>query len=403
MKLHHQLLTVAVAAALYVPAAHAEVAIDVIGGSEITFEGLVQADGNWFDNDVVDLNGGDAGNGKDSEFELRRAELVLKGKGPGNVEWVVGYDAKADKFLDTNVKYKLLGNANHFIQAGQFKQPNSLEELSSTKNNDFISKAAVTNTYAVARRLGGAYSYGQDNWSVTASAFGRELTRNLAHGSGYGARGTFAPINEKGQVLHFGLSYVDYDTDADTLRVRARPNADLATARLVDSGNMVDTDRVSTLGAEAMYFQGPFKAQAEYYSSKAKRYAHDNYKSDGYYVSGVWNVTGETWSYKGGTPGTGLPNNPAGGQWQLGVRYDHMDLNDGNLAANPVAGRPPIVDGVLGGKMDIWTVGANWYWRSNFKFMVNYVMVDSKKYSSTARGFVNDDPNILEARAQFFW
>ena len=223
MKLHRQLLTAAVAAALFVPAAHAEVAIDVIGGSEITFEGLVQADGNWFDNDVTDLNGGDAANGKDSEFELRRAELVLKGKGPGNVEWVVGYDAKADKFLDTNVKYKLAGNANHFVQLGQFKQPNSLEELSSTKNNDFISKAAVTNTYAVARRLGGAYSFGDNNWSVTASAFGRELTRNLAHGSGYGARGTWAPINDKGQVLHFGLSYVDYDTDADTLRVRARP------------------------------------------------------------------------------------------------------------------------------------------------------------------------------------
>ncbi|MFX5521979.1 porin, partial [Acinetobacter baumannii] len=85
---------------------------------------------------------------------------------------------------------------------------------------------------------------------------------------------------------------------------------------------------------------GPFKAQAEYYTSKAKRYDHDNYTSDGYYISGVWNVTGETWSYTGGTPGTGLPNNPAGGQWQLGVRYDHMDLNDGNLAANPVAGRP---------------------------------------------------------------
>ena len=89
MKLHRQLLTAAVAAALFAPAAHAEVAIDVIGGSEITFEGLVQADGNWFDNDKADLNGV-AKNGKDSEFELRRAELVLKGKGPGNVEWVVG-------------------------------------------------------------------------------------------------------------------------------------------------------------------------------------------------------------------------------------------------------------------------------------------------------------------------
>jgi phosphate-selective porin OprO/OprP len=89
--------------------------------------------------------------------------------------------------------------------------------------------------------------------------------------------------------------------------------------------------------------------------------------------------------------------------WQLGARYDHMDLNDGNVNANPVAGRPPIVDGVLVGEMDIWTVGVNYYWRSNTKFALNYVMVDSKKYNSTARAFVNDDPNILEARLQFFW
>ena len=66
---------------------------------------------------------------------------MLKGKGPGNFEWVLGYDAKADKWLDVNVKYKFGGNANHFIQVGQYKQPNSLEELSSTKNNDFISKS----------------------------------------------------------------------------------------------------------------------------------------------------------------------------------------------------------------------------------------------------------------------
>ena len=109
MKLHRQLLTAAVAAALFAPAAHAEVAIDVIGGSEITFEGLVQADGNWFSNDRADLNGTTGMNGKDSEFELRRAELVLKGKGPGNVEWVVGYDAKADK-TDAGYPKPIAGN-----------------------------------------------------------------------------------------------------------------------------------------------------------------------------------------------------------------------------------------------------------------------------------------------------
>ncbi|MBN6148958.1 OprO/OprP family phosphate-selective porin [Xanthomonas sp. AmX2] len=416
MKLSRTLLSAAVLTAVFAPAAQAEIAIDVIGGSEISFEGLFQVDGNWYDNDIQDLNGAIGANGKDSEFGLRRAELVLKGKGPGNIEWVAGYDAStlkdvsiqgttvrsSGKFLDTNIKYKFGGNSNHFVQLGQYKQPNSLEELSSTKNNDFISKSSVTNTYAVARRLGAAYGVGDNNWSVTASAFGRELTRNLAHGSGYGARGTFAPINESGNILHFGLSYVNYDTDADTLRLRARPNADLATVRLVDSGSLTNTDRIGVIGGEAMWVTGPFKAQGEYYNAKVERNgASDNYSNDGWYVSGVWNITGETWGYRGGVPTTPLPNEPASGMWQLGVRYDSIDLNDGNLV--PRATGAPLVDGVLGGKMDTWTVGANWYWRSNFKFALNYVMVDSEKYSSAVRGNVSDKPNILEARAQFYW
>jgi phosphate-selective porin OprO/OprP len=96
----------------------------------------------------------------------------------------------------------------------------------------------------------------------------------------------------------------------------------------------------------------------------------------------VWNVTGETWGYKAGTPSTSLPDNPAAGMWQLGLRYDTMDLDDA---------------GVLGGKMDTITAGVNWYWRSNFKFMLNYVKAGSE------RGGVSDDPGILEARAQFYW
>jgi phosphate-selective porin OprO/OprP len=381
MKLFHSTLSLALLAVLAAPAAHAEIAIDSIAGSDISFEGLVQADGNWFSNDVRDLNG--TGNdGRDSEFELRRAELVLKGKGPGTVEWVLGYDAKANKYLDVNAKYKIGGDSNHFMQVGQFKQPNSLEELSSTKNNDFISKASVTNTFALSRRLGAGYGYGGDNWGVNVSGFGRELTKNLAHGSGYGARGYWAPLKEKGDLLHFGLSYVDYDTDADTLRYRVRPNADLATERLIDTGNLTDTDRIGTLGFESMWVRGPFKLQGEYFSSNVKRYgaASQDFTATGGYVSGVWNITGETWGYKGGTPTTPLPDEPASGLWQVGLRYDTLDLNDNS---------------VLGGRMKALTAGVNWYWRSNFKFMLNYVKVTSEKAG------LNDDPNIVEARVQF--
>ena len=82
---------------------------------------------------------------------MRRAELVLKGKGPGSWSWVLGYDARADKFLDVNAQYKFDGFT--FVRFGQYKQPNSFEELSSTKNNDFISKAMTTNLQGVARRM----------------------------------------------------------------------------------------------------------------------------------------------------------------------------------------------------------------------------------------------------------
>ena len=99
-------------------------------------------------------------------------------------------------------------------------------------------------------------------------------------------------------------------------------------------------------------------------------------------------ITGETWGYKSGVQTTPLPAAPASGMWQLGVRYDSTDLNDGL---------------VKGGEEQNWTFGVNWYWRSNFKFMLNYVVVDSSKFKSVALGNVDDNPNIFEARAQFYW
>jgi phosphate-selective porin OprO/OprP len=384
MKVTRQLLAVAVLAAL-APAAHAEITIDVIGGSEVSFEGLVQADYNYFDTDTVDYTGGDL-DGEDGNWDLRRSELVLKGKGPGNLEWVLGFDAGDNKFLDANVKYKFGNNSNHFFQVGQFKTPGaSMEELSSTKNNDFISKSSITNSFGTARRLGAQYNIGDANWGVTASYFGREMTRNREHGSGYAVRGYFAPINEDGSILHLGASYTDKDTDGDTLRLRARPMADLANTRFVDTGSsgLINSDRNNVIGVEGLWVTGPFKVQAEYMKTNVERLEGlDDFSGDGFYVSGLWNVTGETWGYKSGVPTTTLPDDPSKGLWQLGLRYDTIDLTDG---------------GVIGGEMDSWTAGVNWYWRSNFKVSLNYVAVKQEK------GELEDNPNITEARFQFYW
>ena len=170
---------------------------------------------------------------------------------------------------------------------------------------------------------------------------------------------------------------------------------------LVDTGNLVNADRNSTTGFEALWVTGPFKLQGEYMRTTTTRTGtYADFTGKGGYVSALWNITGETWGYKAGVPTTPLPNEPGSGMWQVGLRYDTIDLNDGSLNTS---GPTPVVTGVLGGKMDTWTLGVNWYLRSNFKLAANYVKVDSSKYSSTAKRIVDDKPNIVEFRAQFYW
>src|SRR3546814_13840381 len=80
MKLRADRLAFALFLTSLAPLAHAGVAIDTIGGTEVSIEGLIQADGNWFNSEQADLNGIGA-NGEDSNCELRRAEVLVKASG----------------------------------------------------------------------------------------------------------------------------------------------------------------------------------------------------------------------------------------------------------------------------------------------------------------------------------
>ena len=49
--------------------------------------------------------------------------------------------------------------------------------------------------------------------------------------------------------------------------------------------------------------------------------------------------------------------------WQVGVRYNHLGLND---------------EGLNGGILDNLTAGLNWYWNPNMKWQFNYSATDRK-------------------------
>ena len=394
MTSRHRLPLALLAILTAAPLARAEVPLGTVAGSRIGFEGMLQADTYWFDNDLADLGG-------DSTSGMRRAELVLKGKGPGSFDWVVGYDAKSEKWLDVNLGWK--SASGHQLQLGQFKQPLGLEELTSSKHNDFIAKAAVTSTWALSRRLGAGYAVSGKSWSLRAAAFTRELTRDNAMGDGVALRGAWTAIHGKDHTLHLGIAHARYDAELagtpDAQRWRARPQADMAVVRLVDTGILVGADDVQTTGLEAMWLQGPIKLQAEAMRSITRRHGAAAFTGEGGYASALWNLTGGAFGYKAGVPTTPSPAAPTRGMLQLGLRYDSLDLDDGHVVTSPVT----TVAGVLGGRMQAWTVGANYYWRSNLKLALNYVSASSRKYNVGLQSHRHDDPDAVELRAQLHW
>src|SRR3546814_4311343 len=132
---------------------------------------------------------------------------------------------------------------------------------------------------------------------------------------------------------------------------------------------MTDSDRGATTRLEGLLIHVPFKLQGEYYGSDIKRLANSDYNSTAGYIQGLWNPTGETWGYKGGVPTTPLPDQPGSGMWQLGLRYETIDHNDG---------------AVEGGKMNTWTAGVTCYGRSTFKLALNQMKVNSPRQGLSA-------------------
>lgn len=148
--------------------------------------------------------------------------------------------------------------------------------------------------------------------------------------------------------------------------------------------SLADADRVRITGLEAMYFNGPVKVMAEYMQQTVSRTnGRPDYESDGWYVSGLYTLSDDLFGYRGGIYTTAVPTDPVRGLWQLAARYDKLDANDG---------------AVLGGQQDSWTVGVNWYIRSNFRLSMNYVMLESARVQSGV--LINNNPDIVELRGQ---
>jgi phosphate-selective porin OprO/OprP len=386
------------------------------GRFEAKVGGRIHFDGNLVKEDADSFAGGSNSTPAQSGFYFRRIYLTLSGKlygwsykiepdfAPNNGTGATGI-AFQDVYLATDI-----GPGE--LQIGQRKPFRAMEDLTSSNDVLMIERPFASSS-------GGLFKAGSDRefqdglfyhgsgdnytWGVSATSLRRDNTPGT-EGWSSSSRGTFTPINAEGSIVHLGLN-ASYEKPANTQNTsapmsigaggfnyagRRGPSFSLATSRRP----------VTTVGLEYANVFGPFFAQAEFYNQKLqadKIYGGANVQTQtvqAYYVQASYFVTGETKPYKkkDGVFTNPKPKNDFGAV-ELTARYDaakNKDISASNLG---VAGNCAV--GADKCEIRTITVGANYYFNPNVRFMLNYVI---GKADEGVKG--EDKPKTLAARFQ---
>ncbi|MEW6272262.1 MAG: porin [Thermodesulfobacteriota bacterium] len=330
-----------------------------------------------------------------SGTEFRRARIGIEGDVYGDfafkfeVDFAGGEVAFKDMYLAArNVPY--IQN----VRVGHFKEPFSLEQLTSSVNITFMERS-LADVFTPERNTGIAihptYFDERLTWSVGAfretddsgTGFGDKQNYDIA------TRLTGLPwyADDGAQLVHLGFSYVHSFRNGVETEIRQRPESHLA-ERFVDTGPFLanDNDRINP---ELAVVYGPASLQAEYMRVFVDAPEVDDPAFDGWYAYLSYFLTGEHRAYKTSAAAFdrvrpkrnfGFGPDAGWGAFEVGARYSKIELDSGD---------------VQGGNLGDTTLGLNWYLNPNMRIMANYV------YS--ARTDTAGSANIYQSRFQIVW
>jgi len=342
--------------------------------------GRVQADAAAYSDDAEQGNG----------TEIRRARLYLQGTMYHDWGYKLQYDfvSTGNKGIkDAFLTYK--GFDDVTLKVGNFKDPFSLQEQTSSKFVSFTERS-LTTAFAAGRHIGFMANTANNDWSLAAGIFGDSVSTKGGSKDedwGFGSRATWSPINSKTNVLHLGVAANYRNTEsATTAQFKTQPETHVAGVNIVDTGTITGVDDVLKLGAEIAYVNGPFSTQAEYIKTDVNRNAASDLDFDAWYVQAGYFFTGESRNYKKGKFGGITPTSIVGeggiGAWELALRYSTIDLSDADID---------------GGEADAMTVGLNWFATPSLRFSANYVDVLDVSDGSLN----NSEPSLFQVRSQW--
>ncbi len=323
--------------------------------------------------------------------EIRRARLGVAGDIPGDFGYKMEVDFAGNELTITDaiLSYETGGTE---LSIGQHNAFQSLEELTSSRFTSFIERAAFTDAFGFDRRLGLSAQYGTGDVLVQAGVFTSNIDTLPDDSWSIDGRAVFFPELGDAQ-LHIGgsLHYRELESDS-SVRYRQRPLVHFTSERLINTGNIGATSEFGA-GLEFAAIRGPLHFAAEAYRQDVSRGSglDDVVFHGGYVEAGFFLTPRDSRGYKGGRFNRTRPANPVGeggiGSVQVNLRYDYLDLNDGDVATG----------GIAGGQQNGFLASLIWTTTDYTRFQLNYGKLEyddavltlpggSREYSADALG-----------------
>jgi phosphate-selective porin OprO/OprP len=289
---------------------------------------------------------------------------------------------------DAYVTY--VGPKNAWI-FGQQDEPFSLEQLTSSLATTFMERALP---YALSsgKNIGISFRTTRNQWSLSAGLFGESLASAKDggdQGMGFSGRAVFRPQMTGGRMYHLGASLAYRGiTGSDPIYYQYRPESGLTNVRYVNTGDLLDVDRIKRLGLEGALVSGPLSLQAEYITASVDRNAgYDNLRFYGWYAYVSWFLAGGSRKYFPHEAIFGYPEiQSKWGALEFAARYSMLNLNSGS---------------VPGGRERNVTLGINWYINRRFRVMAEYLWVFCDQDANDDGTVVGGDrPRIFQMRFQ---
>ncbi len=367
----------------------------------LTVNGVFQADAVWVHQDAASVD--EYGVISDGSG-FRRARMSAKGSVTPHTNYFfqtdlgtagIGRPTITDMWVEeTGVPY--LGT----VRVGQWKQPFSLEVVSSFRYTTFMERSPMFQAFTPFRRLGiGFYDHSDDlsmTWAVSGFRSGQDQygdTYSRDQGYGTAERVTYLPYwdSDGTQYLHLGLGHffnapvdklVDFRTVPEIFTGaqfgsppgssgQPVPGALFGVPFFVATGPLrVNTYHV--FGAELLWVHGPLSVQSETMLNVVNQVGDrptgllaGTYGQVGYFLTGEH----RPYDRKSGAIDRVIPfhnmkfcgdneNGSGWGAWEVAARFSYLDLNDENIR---------------GGTLTDFTVGVNWYLNPYCKCVFNWI------------------------------